>query len=501
MERDGTSEKQNGGKKKRGRNQKIKQQFTDFKLIYSNINHAKSKIESLKRIIDDEKPAVVALVETKLAKNETIDIEGYENRKMNRDEHGGGIMILIKKKLDHIVVEVEKNSEVGESMWVTISNGRTNIRMGLIYAPQENETTVAELKTMYKNITKQVKLAKENNQSVLVLGDLNCKVGGNIKNNSEEISKGGKILMEVIRKQGLKIANASQKCQGTWTRTDGTKKSVLDYVILDREDEELIKEMVIDEEREITPSHWEGGRKIFTDHYTIRLKMNWNMRFKPGMNKRVVINKENNEEFNKKTSSTNLQSIWQTSATLQEKYSEWSKEVSKIAESVYVKKKKRKKEMKAIRMLRRRKKEIKARFRKATAEEKGIYIRRKRLINEHIENHQKEENKRRTIRVANRIKSEKGFDGSAFWEFRRQRTGRGKDTATSMKNEEGEIIEDPEEILKIYKDFYQKQLSGREMTTDDAKQIEEMVEKYTDELLKKAEREPMQPFTEDEYKE
>ena len=39
------------------------------------------------------------------------------------------------------------------------------------------------------------------------------------------------------------------------------------------------------------------------------------------------------------------------------------------------------------------------------------------------------------------------------------------------------------------------------MTTDDGKQIEEMVDKYTDELLKKAEREPMQPFTEDEYKE
>ena len=56
-----------------------------------------------------------------------------------------------------------------------------------------------------------------------------------------------------------------------------------------------------------------------------------------------------------------------------------------------------------------------------------------------------------------------------------------------MKNEEGEIIENPEEILKVYKDFYQKLLSGREMTTDEGKEIEEMVEKYTEELLKKAE--------------
>ena len=47
-------------------------------MIYSNINHVKSKIESLKRIISEEKPAVVALVETKLAKDDDITIEGYK---------------------------------------------------------------------------------------------------------------------------------------------------------------------------------------------------------------------------------------------------------------------------------------------------------------------------------------------------------------------------------------------------------------------------------------
>ena len=57
-------------KKKRGKNQKIRHQFTDFKLLYSNINHAKCKIESLKRIINEEKPTVIALVETKLAKDD-----------------------------------------------------------------------------------------------------------------------------------------------------------------------------------------------------------------------------------------------------------------------------------------------------------------------------------------------------------------------------------------------------------------------------------------------
>ena len=69
-----------------------------------------------------------------------------------------------------------------------------------------------------------------------------------------------------------------------------------------------------------------------------------------------------------------------------------------------------------------------------------------------------------------------------------------------MKNEDGEVTESPEEILKIYQNFYQKLLSGREMKTEDGKQIEQMVDRYIEELIKKAEREPIKPFSEEEYK-
>ena len=157
-----------------------------------------------------------------------------------------------------------------------------------------------------------------------------------------------------------------------WTRTDGTKTSILDYVIVDKDDEELIKEMLIDEEREITPNHFVEGRNIYTDHYTIKLEVNWNMRFKPGENKRMIITEDSNAEFKDKTEESNLQQIWETEATHQEKYSLWSKEVSRLAESIYFKKKKKKKEMKAIRMLRNRKKEIKASYKEATPAEKEI---------------------------------------------------------------------------------------------------------------------------------
>ena len=72
-------------------------------MIYSNI-----KIESLKSIMEEKTPAVVVLVETKLAENEDLSIDGYESWPMNRDEHGGGVMVLIRKELKNIVL-VMKN--------------------------------------------------------------------------------------------------------------------------------------------------------------------------------------------------------------------------------------------------------------------------------------------------------------------------------------------------------------------------------------------------------
>ena len=186
----------------------------------------------------------------------------------------------------------------------------------------------------------------------------------------------------------------------------------------------------------------------------MKLEVNWNLRYKPGENKRTVVNEKSNSEFKRKTTTSNLSDIWKTRASLQEKYTEWSKEVTGIAEDIYVQKKKKKKEIKAIRSLRRRKKEIVREFKLAAPEEKETLIRRKKLINEHIENHQKEETKRRTISIANSIKSEKGFDGSAFWEFKKRNSGRKREEITIVKNEDGEEEEEPEKILEIYQKFW-----------------------------------------------
>ena len=213
----------------------------------------------------------------------------------------------------------------------------------------------------------------------------------------------------------------------------------------------------------------------------------------------MLINEKNKKKFEDKTNNSNLAGIWESEQGKQEKYTQWSKQAIAIAEEAFITKKKKKTESKAIRNLKKRRKEIKRKFGEGTQQQKQIYLERKKLIDKHIENHAKEQNRKRIIGIANQIKSEKGFDGSAFWEFKERDQGKKNEAMMSIKDEDGNIKEEPEEILKIAQTFYKKLLTGRLMETEAGKQIEEVVNKYIAELEKKAMVEGIEPFTKEEY--
>ena len=77
--------------------------------------------------------------------------------------------------------------------------------------------------------------------------------------------------------------------------------------------------------------------------------------------------------------------------------------------------------------------------------------------------------------------------------------GKKSEEITAIKNEEGKLEENPAQILHIYQNFYQELLAGKEMTTEMGKEIEHIVNRFVDALLEKAEKQPIQPFSEEEY--
>ena len=49
-------------------------------------------------------------------------------------------------------------------------------------------------------------------QHIIVMGDMNCKIGDLIDGNKEEISKGGKIMITMIKENNMIILNSLENC-------------------------------------------------------------------------------------------------------------------------------------------------------------------------------------------------------------------------------------------------------------------------------------------------
>ena len=81
---------------------------------YLNISGLKSKIESLKEIIIEEKPKVI--VETMLNAKDKVVMEGYTIYRNDRNGDGGGVLIAIKDVLKGIMVEESNSKRKGESI-------------------------------------------------------------------------------------------------------------------------------------------------------------------------------------------------------------------------------------------------------------------------------------------------------------------------------------------------------------------------------------------------
>ena len=162
----------------------------------------KLKFPTIKRIIEEEEPVMVALVETKLNEDDTIEIPGYAISRADRTEDGGGALFAIKKTFSNISVCTKEYKKHGaEIVWVKIDNSQTKLKIGVVYMPQECRTRKTILEAIYKDIEEEIQDAAENGFKLLLVRDLNCKVGAVIKGNKEKVTKGGRILLKMTMKQ------------------------------------------------------------------------------------------------------------------------------------------------------------------------------------------------------------------------------------------------------------------------------------------------------------
>ena len=116
------------------------------------------------------------------------------------------------------------------------------------------------------------------------MGDFNSKVGNIIQGNSDKITKGGKILLKIIQKYNMTIINTMKITKGTWTRTMTRlykdEKAILDYIIINKSDEDCVLKFTIDENKTLAPYRIikENGqiKTVYSDHNVLECSINWN---------------------------------------------------------------------------------------------------------------------------------------------------------------------------------------------------------------------------------
>lgn len=444
----------------------------------NNVRGVKSKIVSIKEIIEEEKPTIIGLVETKLNKEDIVEIKGYKTMRVDRETEGGGVLLAYKECLDNKIVITREEREMCEMLWVKIANGRCKIRVGIVYMPQET-ISKKDMKRIYDIMEEEIKAATENNEKVLLMGDLNCKVGEHIKGNTQVVTKGGKLLLKLINKYNLSIANNEECCKGLWTRVEGTEKSVIDYIIIRKEDTQYMSEMIVDEEKECTPyttETIEGKSQIkYTDHNMMVAKVDWILSLKEPNNCFARINPGKAEEFAKELEVKEVSKIIKEEE-FNETYRKWSERIVEIGSKFYCKKVK-KKEWKVDRKLKQAKRRVIKELRKKDLlkEEIKVLKEKKKLILEHIESEHVNRNIKKTEKIVEAIKHQGGVDSTTFWIAKKKLMGKQIESAHIIIDENGVKQEDENKIKEVYKRYYENLLSTKAGETDEERKTEEVV--------------------------
>ena len=221
-------------------------------------------------IVHDCDPQIFLLTETHLRSNIGINIKGYKFYGRKREgKNGGGVGILVRDDiLDKTAVHISnRNIEI---MWISAHKNQSKpLFIGVYYGQQESRTNKTEMEM-------EMSLLKEEIEEMKIEGDILIATDGNVKIGllGEEISRNGRLILEVFEGTGLNLLNNSTKCKGKITRKN-TKNaceiSAIDFVVASDEVVQIVSEMTIDENE-----LYKVRGKNDTDHNTICIDLNIN---------------------------------------------------------------------------------------------------------------------------------------------------------------------------------------------------------------------------------
>ena len=246
-----------------------------------------NKIQSLVNNVTHLGAGVITLQETHFKRKGRLNdkLNDFEIFEAIRKKQKGGTLIGVQKNLDPILIE--EYSEEFELLVVEVKLGEKDVRIISGYGPQENWKKEEKM-PFFRALEEEVVKATMHGKGIYIELDANSKLGPTIiEGDPHPQSENGKILSRIIKRHALLVVNnIKTKCKGTITSKRTTKKSVeesvIDFVIVNEEVEDLISELIIDEEKKYVLTSYrkcKNGVKVKeSDHNTMisHLKSSWN---------------------------------------------------------------------------------------------------------------------------------------------------------------------------------------------------------------------------------
>ena len=248
-----------------------------------------------------------------------------------------------------------------------------------------------------------------------------------------------------------------------WTRIENNKKSVIDYVLINESCIDSAEEVTIDENKLITPFRIAENKLTYTDHCAIITKIGWyQANSQTKQEERMIISSVGMKKFKQKTEVGQLTRIASTCKDLKDKYNEWQLALQEIIEQSFkTKKRRRESKLKSVRILMKAKRKIRHEMlSEDDSSKKRVKRIQEKLIDEHILHESKKERCMKIEKMVDRIKGHGGLNSGAFWEFKKgMDTKKRKDAPSTIRSKEGKVLEDKDEILDAYAEFYKQLLS------------------------------------------
>ena len=466
------------GKRKANTNRnKSNNNKTKLSLLGSNANGIKSKMSSLKDNINNFRPTIITLQETKSRQKGLVKLQGYQIYENIRTCNlGGGLLTAIDEKLDSAVITEDENFDI---LTVQFQVDHKEVRIINAYGPQEDCNQEYTL-SFWQRIEEEVLSARDNDCLVLIQLDANAKLGkGIIQNDPNDISNNGCILLDLVKRLNLTVANSLDRCSGVITRervtTDGIERSVLDYILVCDRMRDSLESMMIDDKRNFTLTRFLRKKVIRSDHNILysTFSIKFNNR-KPTIRKEIfkLREKEGQQKFLKLTSTDNeFSGIFSSNLSFPHQASLLFKKIKDTMQRSFTKVRvmkggriaPRMKDQEEIFLAKRR--QLMMFLQSCSCSEKRSEVEADlERIEEYLAKISGEKN---TTIVKEHIGSVEVSDGRfnnhMFWKLKSKLCPAVGDSPMAKRDKNGNIITAPESLKLLYADTYSERLSNRIM--------------------------------------